>query len=92
MDQNKNSIQTRFCLKDLILWCSKFGYHQGMAIRFDSKQNQKERHIYIYRNPNRSARCGMVRRAIMHLVHTMYATTNLCRQRCPAMYRLIGSP
>ena len=63
-----------------------------MIIRFDSKLDQKLKHMNRYRDTNISGQCGMVRRGIMCLVHITCVITAICRQRYPARRHAIDSP
>jgi hypothetical protein len=62
-----------------------------MIIQFDSKLDQKVKHMNRYPDINISYHGGMVRRAIMCLVHIMCIITADCRQRCPAIRYSIDS-
>lgn len=52
-----------------------------MIIQFDTKLDQKVKHMNRYPEMNISDQCGMVRRAIMGLVHIRCLITAICRQR-----------
>ena len=56
-----------------------------MIIQFDTKLDQKVKHMDRYPDMNISNQCGMVRWAIMGLVHIRCVITAICRQRYPAM-------
>ena len=62
-----------------------------MIIQFDSKLDQKVKHINRYPDINISDQCGMVRRGIMCLFHMTCVITAICRQRYPARRYSIDS-